>query len=104
VTKNEVVYFLLKQKPDRDEWGTGLDAMQVALTLEKNVNQSLLDLHGVADKHGDAQVGTIHIIQRNSDMNYCEKASIRMHFFIQLQYIVSHELLMNINTFELFSE
>lgn len=44
------------QKPDRDEWGTGLDAMQVALQLEKTVNQSLLDLHKVADSHKDAQV------------------------------------------------
>jgi len=43
------------KKPDRDEWGTGLEAMQVALTLEKNVNQSLLDLHKIGDKHGDAQ-------------------------------------------------
>ncbi|KAK3083725.1 hypothetical protein FSP39_002076 [Pinctada imbricata] len=44
------------KKPDRDEWGTGLDAMQVALQLEKSVNQSLLDLHKVADGHGDAQM------------------------------------------------
>ncbi|XP_022345525.1 soma ferritin-like [Crassostrea virginica] len=44
------------KKPDRDEWGTGLDAMQVALQLEKTVNQSLLDLHKVADGHGDAQM------------------------------------------------
>lgn len=44
------------KKPDRDEWGTGLDAMQVTLGLEKSVNQSLLDLHKVADKHGDAQM------------------------------------------------
>nr|ALV83426.1 ferritin 1 [Argopecten purpuratus] len=43
------------KKADRDEWGTGLDAMQVALTLEKQVNQSLLDLHGLGDKHGDSQ-------------------------------------------------
>lgn len=43
------------QKPERDEWGTGLDAMQVALALEKNVNQSLLDLHKIGDSHGDAQ-------------------------------------------------
>merc|ERR1712150_120071 len=43
------------KKPERDEWGTGLDAMQAALTLEKNVNQSLLDLHKVADTHADAQ-------------------------------------------------
>jgi len=44
------------KKPDRDEWGCGLDAMQVALGLEKSVNQSLLDLHKVADSHGDAQM------------------------------------------------
>lgn len=43
------------QKPERDEWGTGLEAMQIALTLEKNVNQALLDLHKLADGHGDAQ-------------------------------------------------
>ncbi|XP_050390095.1 soma ferritin-like [Patella vulgata] len=44
------------KKPDRDEWGTGLEALQVALQLEKNVNQSLLDLHAVADKHNDPQM------------------------------------------------
>jgi len=44
------------KKPERDEWGTGLDAMQAALTLEKQVNQSLLDLHGVAGAHNDAQM------------------------------------------------
>jgi len=44
------------QKPERDEWGSGLDAMQAALALEKNVNQSLLDLHKLADSHGDAQM------------------------------------------------
>nr|7VT2_A Chain A, Ferritin [Azumapecten farreri]7VT2_B Chain B, Ferritin [Azumapecten farreri]7VT2_C Chain C, Ferritin [Azumapecten farreri]7VT2_D Chain D, Ferritin [Azumapecten farreri]7VT2_E Chain E, Ferritin [Azumapecten farreri]7VT2_F Chain F, Ferritin [Azumapecten farreri]7VT2_H Chain H, Ferritin [Azumapecten farreri]7VT2_I Chain I, Ferritin [Azumapecten farreri]7VT2_J Chain J, Ferritin [Azumapecten farreri]7VT2_K Chain K, Ferritin [Azumapecten farreri]7VT2_L Chain L, Ferritin [Azumapecten len=43
------------KKPDRDEWGTGLDAMQASLSLEKNVNQALLDLHTVGDKHGDKQ-------------------------------------------------
>jgi len=44
------------KKPDRDEWGTPLDAMNVALSLEKSVNQSLLDLHAVADGHKDAQM------------------------------------------------
>lgn len=43
------------QKPDRDEWASGLEAMQVALALEKNVNQSLLDLHKLGETHGDAQ-------------------------------------------------
>lgn len=43
------------QKPERDEWGTGLEAMQSALALEKNVNQSLLDLHALSDSHNDFQ-------------------------------------------------
>jgi len=44
------------QKPDRDEWGSPLEAMQTTLALEKSVNQALLDLHKIADKHGDAQM------------------------------------------------
>ncbi|KAJ8303119.1 hypothetical protein KUTeg_019515 [Tegillarca granosa] len=44
------------KKPERDEWGTGLDAMQAALALEKSVNQALLDVHKIADSHGDAQM------------------------------------------------
>jgi len=40
-------------KPDRDEWGSGLEAMQLALQLEKNVNQALLDLHKIASEKGD---------------------------------------------------
>ena len=51
-----MLYCYCLQKPDRDEWGTGLDAMKAALALEKTVNQSLLDLHKVADSHGDAQM------------------------------------------------
>ena len=43
-------------KPAKDEWGSGLDAMQAALELEKTVNQSLLDLHKTADSHNDYQV------------------------------------------------
>lgn len=44
------------KKPERDEWGTGLEAMQSALALEKSVNQSLLDLHAIADNHKDYQL------------------------------------------------
>ncbi|XP_045164553.1 soma ferritin [Mercenaria mercenaria] len=43
-------------KPERDEWGSGLEAMEAALALEKSVNQALLDLHKIADSHGDAQM------------------------------------------------
>ncbi|KAL4658312.1 ferritin, middle subunit [Arapaima gigas] len=40
-------------KPEWDKWGTGLEAMQSALQLEKNVNQALLDLHKVATERAD---------------------------------------------------
>lgn len=44
------------KKPEKDEWGTGLEAMQSALQLEKNVNTALLELHSIAVKHNDPQV------------------------------------------------
>jgi len=44
------------KKPERDEWGSGCEAMEAALALEKQVNQSLLDLHAVASSHNDAQM------------------------------------------------
>jgi len=44
------------KRPARDEWGTGLEAMTMALELEKTVNQSLLDMHAVAANHNDAQM------------------------------------------------
>jgi len=40
-------------KPERDEWGTGLDAIQASLALEKNVNEALLELHKLATNHQD---------------------------------------------------
>lgn len=42
------------QKPCEDRWGTGLDAMEDALKLERYVYQSLLDLHNTSDN--DPQV------------------------------------------------
>jgi len=44
------------QKPDKDSWGTGLEALETALDLEKKVNQSLLDLHLLAGGHNDANL------------------------------------------------
>jgi ferritin heavy chain len=44
------------QKPDKDSWGTGLEALETALDLEKKVNQSLLDLHLLAGCHKDANL------------------------------------------------
>ena len=44
------------KRPDRDEWGNGLSALQAALDLEKKVNQSLLNLHALAATHNDAHL------------------------------------------------
>lgn len=51
-----VVCFFPPQKPERDEWGSGLEAMQCALLLEKSVNQALLELHKLASEHVDPHV------------------------------------------------
>jgi len=42
-------------KPNIEEWGTPMEAMEASLELEKTVNQSLLDMHKVASNHEDAQ-------------------------------------------------
>ncbi|XP_005991027.1 ferritin, lower subunit-like [Latimeria chalumnae] len=44
------------EKPLTDEWTNGLEAMQCALTLQRNVNQNLLELHKMADEKGDPQM------------------------------------------------
>lgn len=41
------------QVPSRFDFTTGLEAMQAALQLERDVNDNLLKLHAVADKHED---------------------------------------------------
>ncbi|XP_077424447.1 ferritin, heavy polypeptide 1b [Vanacampus margaritifer] len=41
------------KKPERDEWGSGLEALECALQLEKSVNQSLLELQEMATQHSD---------------------------------------------------
>nr|ACD12026.1 hypothetical protein [Isometrus maculatus] len=44
------------KKPVADEWGSALEAMKVALELEKTVNQALLDLHKIASRCNDPQM------------------------------------------------
>jgi len=41
------------KKPAVNEWGTALNAIESALQLEKTVNQSLLDLHKLANEAND---------------------------------------------------
>nr|XP_045582194.1 soma ferritin-like isoform X1 [Procambarus clarkii] len=53
-------FILLQQvtAPTTSEWGSGLDAMEHALELEKSVNQALLELHMVALQHEDVHAAT----------------------------------------------
>ncbi|KAK7796887.1 hypothetical protein U0070_011669 [Myodes glareolus] len=41
------------QKSSQDEWGKIQEAMEAALALEKNLNQSLLDLHSLGSARTD---------------------------------------------------
>ena len=40
----------------KDSWGSGLEAMQAALALEKDVNQCILELHDLGSSHNDPHV------------------------------------------------
>jgi ferritin heavy chain len=42
-------------RPTTDDWTSGLSALEAALQLERTVNQSLLDLHKLAETHHDSQ-------------------------------------------------
>lgn len=44
------------KRPEKDEWGTGLEGLETALGLERHVNQALLDLHAVASTNNDAHL------------------------------------------------
>uniref|UniRef100_UPI00398F4CC6 ferritin heavy chain B-like isoform X1 n=1 Tax=Pristiophorus japonicus TaxID=55135 RepID=UPI00398F4CC6 len=44
------------QKPEQDVWSDGLEAMQRALQMEQDVNQSLLDLHKLSSGNTDPHV------------------------------------------------
>ena len=42
--------------PSTDTWGDATAAMETALAMARRVNQSIIDLHEVSDKHNDAQL------------------------------------------------
>jgi len=43
-------------KAKTDDWNSALSAVEASLELEKKVHESLLEMHKVADSHGDAQL------------------------------------------------
>ncbi|CAI2355202.1 unnamed protein product [Caenorhabditis sp. 36 PRJEB53466] len=44
------------QKPEKNEWGSVLEAFEAALALEKFNNEALLKLHAVAEQKNDPQL------------------------------------------------
>ncbi|RNA26745.1 ferritin [Brachionus plicatilis] len=44
------------KRPERDEWGSGLESLEAALDLEKKVNDSLLKVHAIASENNDAHL------------------------------------------------
>ena len=44
------------EKPERDEWGSALEAFQAVLALEKFNNKSLLELHAVGTAQNDVNM------------------------------------------------
>ena len=56
----------LFQKPEKDEWGSPLKALQAALSLEKMTNQALLEVHALSTHHTDPQVRLIFAYRAES--------------------------------------
>ncbi|KAL7074488.1 hypothetical protein ACQ4LE_006532 [Meloidogyne hapla] len=44
------------QKPEKDDWGSALEAFEAALALEKFNNQALLELHSLSSQNNDPQM------------------------------------------------
>ena len=44
------------RRPEMDNWGSGLNALQIALGHEQKVNESLLRLHSIASQNNDAHL------------------------------------------------
>lgn len=47
------------QKPQTDEWKSGLDALHDSLKLEHQISRHLLDLHWDAQVKNDANVSNL---------------------------------------------
>uniref|UniRef100_A0A8C0HBK7 Ferritin n=1 Tax=Chelonoidis abingdonii TaxID=106734 RepID=A0A8C0HBK7_CHEAB len=63
------------KKPEQDEWGNSLEALQCALKLEKTLNQALLDLHKLATEKNDPHVSIM------AD-KYATGADVWKHLFL----------------------
>lgn len=63
----------LYQKPSREDWKGGLDAMTFSLDYQKTLNTCILDVHRRADSHTDPHV-SLHLTSAPSPV------CIQVHF------------------------
>ncbi|KAG1959562.1 ferritin heavy chain [Pimephales promelas] len=80
------------KKPEKDEWGSGVEALECALQLEKSVNHSLLELHKLSSQHNDPHVSDT---SETNALTFNQLNLIQTHSFCFLQmcdFIETHYL------------
>ncbi|XP_043382153.1 ferritin heavy chain A isoform X1 [Chelonia mydas] len=73
------------KKPERDEWGNSLEALQCALQLEKTLNQALLDLHKLATEKNDPHVSVV--VERVKAVTTRSAALTELCDFLESDYL-----------------
>lgn len=76
-------------KPAKDEWGTPLQAVKVALDLEKAVNASLLELHKLAGEMTDPHM--CDFIETQLVINFLDSLDVNTVLIIRLPYLKVYE-------------
>lgn len=54
-----VFFSHLYQKPTRDDWKGGMDAITFSLDYQKSLNRSLLEIHQAAGENSDPHVSNL---------------------------------------------
>ena len=55
---------VILQKPTREDWRGGLDAITFSLEYQKALNNSLLDVHRIASTNSDPHVSEINRLKK----------------------------------------
>ncbi len=77
------------QKPEKDEWGSGVEALDCALQLEKSVNHSLLELHKLASQHTDPHVSLQLVKQIQQDISFTNKTYSKLTLLVSYRCAIS---------------
>ncbi|XP_067876039.1 ferritin heavy chain B-like [Heterodontus francisci] len=84
------------KKPEQDEWSNGLETMQRALQMEKDVNQSLLDLHKLSTGNTDPHTPAIMLTNSESENRF----TLRKLKEANIKYITDKILLKRLGKME----